>query len=127
MLEGARRDTTKDWKSMCIIYFFAIQREKVIMSIKQAFLKSNESSLNKNKWRSFKSYQWYPWITWSFYHSRGSERRNTSRSRRFECCEERSFQCNKEKRWSTIQKVYWPRSGTDRVVLQYAWSCSYST
>ena len=32
----------------CVYYiFFEIQREKVIISIKEAFLKSNESSLNE--------------------------------------------------------------------------------
>ena len=33
MLESAERDTTKDWKSVCIM-FFAMQREKAIMSIR---------------------------------------------------------------------------------------------
>ena len=50
MLEGARRDTTKDLKSVCIIYIFCntdTHTEMAIISIKQAFLKSNESSLNK--------------------------------------------------------------------------------
>ena len=50
MLQGARRDTTKDWKSVYIIYIFCntdTHTEMAIISIKQAFLKSNESSLNK--------------------------------------------------------------------------------
>ena len=62
MLEGVG-ETTKNWKSGCIIIIIvvvvviiiiiiiiiiiAIQREMAFMSIKQAFLKSNESSLNK--------------------------------------------------------------------------------
>ena len=37
MLEGAWIDTKKDWKRVYIIYFL---REKAIMSIKQAFVKS---------------------------------------------------------------------------------------
>ena len=45
MLEDARRDNKRLKK--CVLYFFATQREKAIMSFKQAFLKSNESSLNK--------------------------------------------------------------------------------
>ena len=47
MLEGPWRNIAKDWKSVSIIFFCNREREKVIMSIKQAFLKSNESSLNK--------------------------------------------------------------------------------
>ena len=56
-------------------------------------------------------------MSWSFYQSQGSGRRNTSPSHRLGCCEERSFQCNKEKRSRTIQKVYQLRPCTDREVL----------
>ena len=41
------RDNKKLKKCVYYYYCFAIQKEKAIMSIKQAFLKSNESSLNK--------------------------------------------------------------------------------
>ena len=45
---GCQDRQNKKIEKVCLLYFFCnIQREKAIMSIKQGFLISNESSLNK--------------------------------------------------------------------------------